>query len=161
MTEALDIEKLKEHKSTGTPFLEFRKPDGETFYAYAVKPTEDIRNHESKRFNRIEKHAIVTVLDLKPDGAAVPRTRRNEGEFVEVGQSYSVNFSRHTVLKRAILQLDPIGGKVLHIMNRGTRKSSKPGGKDYTDYVVLVATGEMKMSQLLALNVEEPEEGDQ
>lgn len=161
LSQELDIEKLKEHKSAGAPFMEFRDPDGDTFYAYALKATEDLRNHESKRFNRIEKHAIVTILALKPEGAAVPRTRRNEGEFVEVGQSYSVNFSRHTVLKRATLQLDPIGGKVLHVMNRGKRKSAKPGGKDYWDYVVVPVTGEMNVSQLLALEVDAPEEGDE
>lgn len=156
----LDITKLKEHKSAGAPFLEFRDPDGDTFYAYAVKPTEDLRNFESKRFNRIERHAIVKILDLKPDGAAVPRTRRNEGQFVEIGASYSVNFSRHTVLKRAVEALDPIKGKVIHIMNRGKRKSAKPGGKDYWDYVAIPVTGEMRVGQLLALMVDEPEEGD-
>lgn len=161
MSKELNIEAMKEHKSTGSPFLEFRDPDGDTFFAYAVRSTEDLRNHESKRFNRVERHAMVTILDLKPEGAAVPRTRRNEGEFVEIGESYNVNFSRHTVLKNEINKLDPIGGKTLHIMNRGKRKSSKPGGKDYTDYVVLVATGEMKMGQLLALQVDEPEEGDE
>jgi len=160
MTQELDITKLKEHKSAGAPFLEFRDPDGDTFYAYAVKPIEDLRNFESRKFNRIERHAIVEIVDLKPDGAAISRTRRNEGQFVEIGASYSVNFSRHTVLKREMEKLDPIKGKVLHIMNRGLRKAAKVGGKDYTDYVVLAVTGEMKMGQLLAAQVDEPEEGD-
>lgn len=160
MAQELDITKLKEHKSAGAPFLEFRDPDGDTFYAYAVQPTEDLRNHESQRFNRIERHAIVKIVDLKPDGAAVPRTRRNEGQFVEVGAVYSVNFSRHTVLKRAAESLDPIKGKVFHVMNRGKRDSAKAGGKPYWDYVMLPVEGEMKMGQLLALQVDEPEEGD-
>jgi len=161
MAQELDIEKMKEHKSTGAPFLEFREPDDDTFYAYAVKPVEDLRNFESKRFNRIERHAIIEILDLKPEGAAVPRTRRNEGEFIEIGQSYSVNFSRHAVLKREMEKLDPVKGKTIHIMNRGKRKPTKAGGKEYWDYVVILVTGEMKMSQLLALQVEEPEEGDE
>ena len=140
--------------------MEFRDPDGDTFYAYALKPLEDLRNFESKRFNRVERHAVVTILDLKPDGAAVPRTRRNEGDFVEIGASYSVNFSRHTVLNRETAKLDPIGGKILHIMNRGKRKPAKAGGKEYWDYAVVAVTGEMRVSQLLALQIDEPEEGD-
>ena len=149
--------KLKEHKSAGAPFLEFRDPDGDMFYAYAVKPIEDLRNFESKKFNRIERHAIVQIVDLKPDGAAVPRTRRNEGDFVEVGASYSVNFSRHSVLKREMEKLSPVKGKVFHIMNRGKRQGKKNA---YWDYVIIPVTGEMRVGQLLALQIDEPEEGD-
>lgn len=175
MAQELDIDKLKEYKPAGAPFLEFRDPDEDTFYAYSLKPIEDLRNFESKLFNRVERHAIVQIVDLKPDGAAVPRTRRNEGEFVEVGATYSVNFSRHAVLKREMEKLSPIKGRIFHIMNRGKRRGKK---NDYLDYVVIPVTSEMHSIQLLALersggrsqgrllgqllrhSVEEPEEGD-
>ena len=137
--------------------MEFRDPDEDTFYAYAVKPIEDLRNFESKKYNRIERHAIVQVVDLKPDGAAVTVTRRAEGRFVEVGETYSVNFSRHAVLKREMEKLSPIKGRIFHIMNRGKRKGKK---NEYWDYVVLPVTGTMQVRQLLKLGSLEPEEGD-
>lgn len=141
----IDMEKLKTHVTRGLPYLEFMEPDGEVYFGYALKALTDLRTVESKKFNRMEKHASFLVIGLAPVGAAIPRTRKNSDEYVEIGQSYQVNCSRHTVLQRRLQEFDPLEGKILQVMNRGDTV-----GKEnvYKDYVVLLIGGEMTAKQL-------------
>lgn len=134
--------------------MNFAAPDGDKFFAYRIKFLEDLRNVESKRFNRVEKHATVKVLVVKPDGAAILRLHNKPGEYVEVGKDYVVNVSRHTVLARKFTSYESLAGKTFDVMNRG-KTPSKSGGKDYQDYVVLAAEGEMSAKQLLAFQEED------
>jgi len=129
--------------------MDFAAPQGDKFFAYRIKFLEDLRNVESKRFNRVEKHATVKVLAIKPDGAAIPRLHNKPGEYVEIGKDYMLNTSRHTVLAREFASYESLNGRTFDVMNRG-KATSKSSGKDYQDYVILVAEGEMSAKQLLA-----------
>jgi len=153
---SLDIEKMKDFKSTpGLPFLQFLSPEKrgkeETFYAYLVKAVGEPFDYAGKDMNGLpksEKHQVFEVLELKPDGAAIPRMPKKTEEFVEVGKKYRANLTQHTSLWGNFEKLLPIDGKTFAVMNKGKMKSK--AGKPFYAYVVMPSEGEMTIGQLRA-----------
>jgi len=152
MSDELDIESLKEYKGSGAPFMEFKEPEGDDFVAYTFVALEDLRKSFSERFNKDELHAQVRIEKILPEGAAVPRMKSKPSEFVEVGKTYTVNFSRHSPLEKKIQRFSPLKGKKFQAMNRGKAKYK---GKPYTDYVVVQLSEEMTAEQLLFIGMPE------
>ena len=155
---ALDVEKMKSYQAPrAAPFLEFREPDGDVFYAYRIKAEGNITTRENKKFPnpdgspRIEKHAVFILVDFKP-AKKISRTRKAKDELLEVGKKYTVNLSRHASLERQFSDFATIDGVTFDVMNKGKNRTKK--GIQFTDYVVLVASGMLDSSRLKSRLVE-------
>ena len=151
---AIDIGKLKQHKTSGTPFMEFLPASivGQEC-AYAVEALEEPRVVHNKEYARDEKHVRFALRGVAPEGVAIPRMKSKPGEFLEIGKTYVANITKHKVLGGQFLDNEPIMGKLFHVMNRGTVQGKK---NDYTDYAVLVVAGEKHLSvdELVIVNPE-------
>ena len=128
----IDIEKLKKYKGERRPFLKFKPPDGNTYYAYAVKFEEEPRTVFNKRFNREETHVNVELLKTVND------EEQKEGKYV-------LNI-QHASLKRQLEAQTPLTDKIFLIMHRGKVKTKS--GKRVIDYAVMPYTPEMTYEQL-------------
>jgi len=151
---SLDIDKMKGYKAPAAiPFMEFLAPEKqgkkETFFAYRVKAIGEPVSHEGKGLDggpKPEKLQIFEIVDVKPEGQAVPRLKSKTEEFIEVGKQYKADLMRHSPLWRAFEKLLPLNDKIIDVMNRGKLKGKS--GKPYTDYAVLPVAGEMQAYQI-------------
>jgi len=135
------------------PFMEFLPPEKqgrtETFIAYLVEAVGEPTPHEGKDMNgnpKPEKHQVFRIVEVKPEGYAIPRLKSKPEEFIEVGKQYKADLMRHKPLWTAFEKLQPLNGHLFAVMNRGKKKGKS--GKPYTDYVVLPSEGEMQAAQI-------------
>ena len=154
----LDVNEMKEYKPVlGLPFMQFLAPEKrgkeETFYAYLVKAVGEPANVTGKDMEgapKEEKHQVFEILELKPEGAAIPRMPKKTEEFIEVGKKYRANLTQHASLWNGFEKLLPLDGKEFAVMNKGKGKTKQ--GKPFWMYVVMPASGEMTLGQLIDLN---------
>jgi len=160
MSHRLDPDAMKAFKPVlGLPFLQFLPPEKrgkeETFYCYLVKAVgepADVMGKDMEGKPKGEKHQVFEILELNPEGAAIPRLPRKETrkeEYVEVGKKYRANLTQHSSLWSGFSKLLPIDGKTFAVANKGKGKTKL--GKPFWMYVVMPSEGEMKAEQLRSL----------
>ena len=152
---SLDIDKMKGYQAPpATPFMEFLAPvkqgKTETFFAYLIEAVGEPVPHEGKDMDgnpKPERLQIFRVVEVKPEGYAIPRLKSKPEEYIEVGRQYKANLTKHKPLWTNFERLLPLDGKRMAVMNRGLKRGKT--GKPYTDYVVMLSEGEMQAHQMV------------